>query len=266
MEIQFVKINPCENMTILVTTPIERALQPSIAEKLMAYGSVNAEQVGFLEPASMENARLRLQMMGGEFCGNATMSLAAYLAHTDDIQDSASYPLEISGSNDVLVCDIRKNGSAFDASVAMPTPEKIETVSLRDGSSYPAVFFPGIAHLIVPQDEISAEAVEAQIADWCAFLNVEALGVILADAKCESICPIVYVRATNSSVRERGCGSGTAAIGAYLAAKRRESISVCVNQPGGSITAEAQWSNDRLFKLKIHNRIRIACIGTAWVE
>lgn len=265
MEIQFAKINPCENMTILVTTPIERSLQPSIAEKLMAYGSVNAEQVGFLEPASLPNARLRLQMMGGEFCGNATMSLAAYLAHTDGITNAASYLLEISGSNQALICDIRRNGAAFDASVAMPLPEKIEDVCLPEGS-YPAVFFSGIVHLIVPKDQIDAETIECRIADWCAFLNAEALGVILFDARSRSIRPIVYVRATGSSVWERGCGSGTAAVGAYLATKQQKSICIDLLQPGGVITAEAQWTNARLSLLKIHNRIRIACIGTAWVE
>lgn len=239
-----------------------------IAEKLMAYGSVNAEQVGFLEPATLPDARLRLQMMGGEFCGNATMSLASYLAHTDGLKNDAScvYPLEISGSNDTVYCEVQKNGVAFDAAVAMPLPEKIENVRLPNGEEYPAVFFPGIAHLIVPRDKADSNMIQRQIAGWSAFLNVDALGVILADAQCRSIRPLVYVRATNSGVWERGCGSGTAAVGGYLAAKAKKSVCIEVSQPGGVITAEALWADNRLSLLKIHNRVRIACVGTAWVE
>ena len=268
MEIQFAKINPTQNMTIIVLSPTERAQQPQLAEKLMAYESVNAEQVGFLEEASLPGARARLQMMGGEFCGNATMSFAAYLAHTGGMEDGASavYPLEISGADEILSCDIRRKGSAYSASVAMPLPEKIENASLPDGKVYPAVFFPGIVHLVIPQDEMDEKTVEASIAGWCAALDADALGILLVNGDYTSIKPIVYVRTTDSSVWERGCGSGTAAIGAYLAAQKRENISVSVSQPGGTITAEAEWSENSLSLLRIRSDVRIAAIGTAWVE
>ena len=268
MEIQFAKINPTQNMTIIVLNPVERAQQPLVAEKLMDYGSVFAEQVGFLEKANNPGAMARLQMMGGEFCGNATMSLAAYLAHTGGMQDGEKcvYPLEISGADEILKCDIRKNGAYYTASVAMPLPEKIEQVELPCGKKYPAVFFLGIAHLIVPMDEMDEDAAENAVAGWCAALDTEALGIILTNADYTAIKPIVYVRATGSSVWERGCGSGTAAVGAYLAAKRQENISVSVSQPGGTISAEAQWSENKLSSLKIRSDVRISAIGTAWIE
>ena len=268
MEIQFAKINPTQNMTVIVLNPVERAQQPRLAEKLMAYESVNAEQVGFLEKANNPGAKARLQMMGGEFCGNATMSFAAYLAHTGGMQDgeSAVYPLEISGADEILACDIRRNGSTYSASVAMPLPEKIENVSLPGGKVYPAVFFPGIAHLIVPMDEMDEAAAENAIAGWCAALDADALGILLVNADLSAIKPIVYVRATDSGVWERGCGSGTAAIGAYLAAQKQQNVTVSVAQPGGTITAEAQWSENRLSALRIRSDVRIAAIGTAWVE
>ncbi len=268
MEIQFAKINPTQNMTVIVLSPTERAQQPQLAEKLMAYESVNAEQVGFLEKAARSGAKARLQMMGGEFCGNATMSLAAYLAHIGDMQDGEKcvYPLEISGADEILHCNIQKNGSLYTASVAMPLPEKIETAILADGKEYPAVFFPGIAHLIVPMEDMDKAAAENAIAGWCAALNMDALGIILTNGDHSAINPIVYVRATGSSVWERGCGSGTAALGAYLASQKQKNISVSVSQPGGTITAEAQWSENRLMQLKIRSDVRIAAIGTAWVD
>ena len=268
MEIQFAKINPTQNMTIIVLSPTERAQQPQLAEKLMAYESVNAEQVGFLENPSLPGAKARLQMMGGEFCGNATMSFAAYLAHTAGMENGASavYPLEISGADKILSCDIRRNGSAYSASVAMPLPEKIENVSLPGGKAYPAVFFPGIAHLIIPKDQMDEKTAESAIAEWCAALNADALGILLVNEDLSAIKPIVYVRTTDSAVWERGCGSGTAAIGAYLAHQNQKNISIAVSQPGGIITAVAQWCENRLVQLKIGSDVRIAAIGTAWVE
>ena len=268
MEIQFAKINPTQNMTIIVLDPVDRALQPQVAEKLMDYGSVFAEQVGFLEKPAQPGAMARLQMMGGEFCGNATMSLAAYLAHTGGMQDGEKcvYPLEISGADEILHCDIQKSGSFYAASVAMPLPERIERVNLPGGKSYPAVFFPGIAHLIVPMDEMDESAAENAIAGWCAVLNTDALGIILANSDYTAIKPIVYVRETCSSVWERGCGSGTAAVGAYLASKEQKNISVSVSQPGGTISADVCWGENGLSGIRIRSNVRISAIGTAWIE
>ncbi|MDR3338169.1 MAG: hypothetical protein LBT16_13305 [Treponema sp.] len=50
MEMQFVKLNPTENMTIPVESPLERSNYPDITARLMACGSVYAEQTGFIEP------------------------------------------------------------------------------------------------------------------------------------------------------------------------------------------------------------------------
>ena len=64
--LQIVKISPTENMTVLVETPVPGARHAEIAEKLMAYGGVNCEQVGYIEPPRDPAARARLQMMGGD--------------------------------------------------------------------------------------------------------------------------------------------------------------------------------------------------------
>ncbi len=76
MQVQFVKLSPAQNVTILVKDPVPREDQPKIAAGLLSYDSVGGEQVGFLEDSD-HCARMRLQMMGGEFCGNASMSLVA---------------------------------------------------------------------------------------------------------------------------------------------------------------------------------------------
>ena len=75
MDIQFIKASPTQNVTILALTQVPRAIQPEIAALLLRYDGVGGEQVGFIEES--KSARLRLQMMGGEFCGNASMAAMA---------------------------------------------------------------------------------------------------------------------------------------------------------------------------------------------
>ena len=75
MEVKFIKASPTENMTLLIETPVAREKQLAVAERLIAYGSVYAEQAGYIEEAENPAAEKRLQMMAGEFCGNASLSL-----------------------------------------------------------------------------------------------------------------------------------------------------------------------------------------------
>ncbi|WP_124984545.1 hypothetical protein [Anaerotignum faecicola] len=44
MEVKFIKASPTENMTLLIETPVAREKQLAVAERLIAYGSVYAEQ------------------------------------------------------------------------------------------------------------------------------------------------------------------------------------------------------------------------------
>ena len=51
MEVKFIKASPTENMTLLIETPVAREKQLAVAERLIAYGSVYAEQAGYIEEA-----------------------------------------------------------------------------------------------------------------------------------------------------------------------------------------------------------------------
>ena len=78
-EIKYHVMDPTGNITILVETPVEEASQPFVASKLME-AEPEAEQVGFLTSPVNETWDIALRMAGGEFCGNATMSAAAFYA------------------------------------------------------------------------------------------------------------------------------------------------------------------------------------------
>ena len=265
MKLDFVKLSPTQNMTLLVTSPVPRAQHCAVAGKLMAYDSIHAEQVGFLENPTLPGARIRLQMMGGEFCGNATMSLGAFLAFQDELPEgeTAAYPLEVSGTDGIVNCRIKRVGSAWQGTVSMPSPAKIEETALPGGIQCPVVYLEGIAHAIVDAVALTRAQAEERIAGWCEYTNQEAFGIILRNGN--SIEPLVYVRETGSAVWERGCGSGTAALGAWETRLSGTDVSMDVQQPGGVIRVNTAYNGDRL-EITITGTVKIAAAGQAWID
>ena len=264
MKYGFIKFSPTQNMTVLVTTPVPRCEQSAVAEKLIDYANVFAEQAGFREEPTLPGARARLQMMGGEFCGNATMSLAACVAREDGLPvgEACEVPVEVSGAPDVCRCQVLRTGeTAFSCRVSMPLPTSLESV---DGMTL--VHMPGIAHFIVPhgcEDRAEAERSIRVLADRT---PEDAVGLVFFRAETGQIEPLVYVRGTDSCVWERGCGSGSAAVGAMLAWKNRAAVKIHLKQPGGMIETEAAWANGALTELTIRGQARIVAEGTAYTE
>ena len=139
MELRFIKTNPTENMTLLIETPVPREQQLAIAQRLIAYGSVYAEQAGYIEQATQPLAEKRLQMMAGEFCGNASLSLAAVLAEEKGLQigEECEILLEVSGADELVQCRMKREEDGFFGRVVMPLPKAVErrVFSLR-GARY----------------------------------------------------------------------------------------------------------------------------------
>lgn len=271
MEISFIKTSPTQNVTVLVTTPVPRSEQPALAAKLLACDSVGGEQAGFIEPAKLPGARLRLQMMGGEFCGNATMSLGAWIARQDGLPDGGRvrYALEVSGTEGLAECRVERVGSAYRGTVCMPLPEQVCDVTLTTDAgpqTFPLVRMPGIAHIVAPVESgLSREEIARRIRGWNATLRADALGVLRYDAKGETIEPIVYVPATDSAVWERGCGSGTAALGCWHALRDGRSVRTSIRQPGGEIEVDAIVEGNAVARLTITGTVKIVAVGTAYV-
>ena len=86
MEIQYLLADPTKNITVLVTTPVLRALQPELASLLLNL-EPEAEQVGFVDdsPANVATA-LALGIRGvvhdpASGSGVLRAEIAALLAH-----------------------------------------------------------------------------------------------------------------------------------------------------------------------------------------
>ncbi|MEA5040922.1 MAG: hypothetical protein VB053_00090 [Oscillibacter ruminantium] len=257
MKLDYTVWDPTKNITLLVSTPVPRGEQPHVAAKLMS-AHPHVEQVGFLEPAALPGAALRLQMMGGEFCGNASMSAAAFLAEqgvvsTGGADAPASFlVLEVSGYPGLLQCRLsRRVEGGWNGTVDMPLPEKIGTAELPGVGTVPAVIFDGITHCIVPANAMTRPAAKAAIRPLCMALKADACGILLYDETAASFAPLVYVLSTDTAVWESGCGSGSAALGAYLASQTGGDCTAELCQPGGTISVCARWNEGRISALTI---------------
>ena len=196
MEVKFIKASPTENMTLLIETPVAREKQLAVAERLIAYGSVYAEQAGYIEEAENPAAEKRLQMMAGEFCGNASLSLAAWLAKKKNlpIGEKTEITLEVSGAEELVRCEIeRETEHRFLGRVAMPLPQCIETRAFTlDGEriELTAVVFAGITHILVPVSlwgENAAKKAERAARVWAKELP-PVFGLLLFDEPETSGC------------------------------------------------------------------------------
>lgn len=274
MNLSFIKTSPTENMTILVETPLPRNQYKMVATKLMEYGHVYAEQVGFMETPTSPAAQTRLQMMGGEFCGNATLSAAAIQVWKRPYTQGAKEDvlLESSGAEKPVVCSVETIAQhRFLVSLAMPLPQGIEEISLSlDGHtlSPTAVHFGGITHLILPTEGLfeSPEILAPKmVSQWAPLFQSDALGLMFFDEKTHALTPFVYVKSVQSSVWERGCGSGSAAVGSYLAYQKKGEITASLAQKGGIITVCANWIDNKISALSITGGVDIVASGTAYL-
>ncbi len=103
MIVRFVKTSPCQNATVLVTSFTSAVCYRDMARKLMSPEYLCAEQVGFLVPPFDRASVLRLEMAGGEFCGNAVLSAAAYVTYKG-ISTCRAFQIEASGTPSPVVC------------------------------------------------------------------------------------------------------------------------------------------------------------------
>lgn len=242
----YAKFDPTGNITVLVLDPVPQELQAETARTIMREYEPDCEQVGFMTGNGM-------RMMGGEFCGNATMSAGCLIAAQNGLKpgESVRYLLEVSGADEAVPCGITAvTDTEFTGTVAMPLPECVTETPLGT-----LVRFPGIAHLLT-----SEKAEEGRLRALARQWDIDAAGMVETHFEGEfaEITPLVYVRSTDTAVFEHGCGSGSAAAGAaYALSWHADGVfRLPVRQPGGVITVTAAVENGRVTALSITGRVR----------
>jgi diaminopimelate epimerase len=271
-EVDFVKLSPTQNMTVLVTTehPIEE--YRAIASKLMSYGNVHAEQVGFVQKPESPEADARLHMAADEFCGNACMALAALLASEGEPAgvDSTDVVLETSGVEGFVTCQVRKRRHEYHCQLTMPIPRKVEQAAPVDaGGDSALVVYQDSLHVVIETDRVDgavrerAQSLATRLGEtW----EVPLIGIMLYDPGRRELAPLVHVPSLNSMVWERGCGSGTASVGAYLAWKENGAVAVSVAQPGGTMYVAVSYDQGEMTDIKVSGSVKIVAEGKAYID
>ena len=229
----YFRANPCGNITGFVVAPVYPGYRKAYTDCIMEQIDKDVEQVGFISPA-YEGAPLRMDMMGGEFCANATRAYGLYSASfydTDGLVDIEVYVSGHEGTTDVIA-DV-KNQKAY---VALDAPIGRENLTI-DGKDCALIKLPGISHLIVEEEE-DKEFVDKALEVLKKDHKDEAYGVLFFDKEKLEMIPYVYVEGSETLFRESSCGSGTIAVVNYLEddiAKLDEDYKISIKNPAGEL-------------------------------
>ena len=233
--------DPTGNITLLAPFPQDTANFSKEAARLMKLEPA-AEQVGFLGSGG-PGYDISLQMAGGEFCGNATLSAAAVFYKNAGCRSDEAGMVYVSASGTAAPVPVRimqTGGNTFKGPVSMPAQLELITADFKcSGKDYslPAVQFEGITHLL-SFSPLQKETAERIVKEQCIVLQADALGLIQIETETETLLPVVYVPKSGTLFWEGSCASGTAAAGFYL----RE---ICgpgkweFTEPAGRLTIEA---------------------------
>lgn len=238
MTIPYVVVSPGGNTTALVSAPLTRSQQPRIAQHLMLTDA-RLEQVGYVESPSLPGSSAHLQMMGGEFCGNAARALAFLLWNHAELLDrrnvtTPTITLELSGSPRPVQLTQHSQGRVNLLLTLLPTDysvsERLHTSVIR---------LPGIAHIIATnprepershRDHMNTVMLEHNLHDE------KAIGHNHARVENDQwiITPLIWVRRTDTIMAETACASAVMALGIREYQKNRTSV-IDVVQPSGTI-------------------------------
>ena len=103
MKMRIRRADPAGNITIFVMDQAERKDYAAISNQLLARKDLGAEQVGFVEQNA--DGTTHMQMMGGEFCGNATRSFG-YLMSLLSEEKPQEVEVDVSGSKELLKAEV----------------------------------------------------------------------------------------------------------------------------------------------------------------
>lgn len=229
----YFRANPCGNITGFVVAPVYPGYRKAYTDCIIEQIDKDVEQVGFISPA-YEGAPLRMDMMGGEFCANATRAYGLYSAgfyDTDGLVDIEVYVSGHQGTTDVIA-DV-KNQKAY---VALDAPIGRENLTI-DGKDCTLIKLHGISHLVVEVEE-DRDFVDKALEVLKKDHKDEAYGVLFFNKDKLEMIPYVYVEGSETLFREGSCGSGTVAVVNYLESdidKLDEDYKIAIKNPAGEL-------------------------------
>ena len=237
VRLKVVRADPAGNVTLFVLTPVDRALRAEAAGKLIAaLPEMKVEQVGFAS-APLMGAAARLEMAGGEFCGNAARAWGMWTA-AGRVPRPERVRIEVSGCSHPIAVDV--DWAEGTARTEMPLPIEVRPVPEFGGT---LVHLGGIAHLVVRDTAPSREFFRRAEPAFGGLAGLEAYGVIFlerldAAAGEERLTPLVKVPFVGTLFQEGSCGSGSLAAAVAESAEVRDGeFRRRYVQPAGALTA-----------------------------
>ena len=259
MELEIVRADPAGNITIFVMNPPDDAESRAAAVRaILDDSALQAEQVGFVMPAQPPGNLWTLEMMGGEFCGNASRSFGLLAAEKTGISGSASLKVAVSGARRPL--EVNVDTRTGNAEVEMPVPLAVATIEFKS-RIFPLYVFDGISHVIAedtPPDLNLARELLHRVEQAAGLGKPDACGILFYDSRRQYMEPLVWVRATGSFVFETSCGSGSAALALRLLRNADDTERLLeIAQPGGTITVRALKRGGLIRRLSIGGKVTL---------
>ncbi len=253
LTLNYFRVDPAGNITGFVVGAVRPEQRAPIARAIMREIDPSVEQVGFITPDA-DGHPARMDMMGGEFCGNATRSFGLYAARLSAVAQG-DIPVEVSGMDGSL--SVHVDCAASSAFVAMPPARGVLRVGAM-GGEYPVVDLGGIVHAIAEMPERDEAFVRAVVGSLSRGLPCEAYGLLFLDRAEGRMVPYVYVVESDTLVREGSCASGSCAVAHFLNdAAQREDFSITLRQPRGELEVRAQRDEAGRLVYAIGGRVEI---------
>ena len=276
MELKYVKADPSGNTTVFILSPVPRKFYAMTAEVVMSMPFLAAEQVGYVTPSKNQPNRRRMEMMGGEFCGNASRSFAAWQALYDIGTDTfknfstkeITLDIDVSGSDKILQAVVHNTNSAYSCNVAlgMPIPKWICEGENPQLGQYSIVSFVGITHIILwnraPQEN-DIEISKTFLGEL--GVSTDAFGVMFYQTTNNKLTPVVSIAKVGSLIWENSCGSGSTAVAAALSHRKKSGVDLLLHQPGGDLSVKVDW-NEKINRIFLSGEIRFTSSGTLFIE
>ncbi len=250
--LRVLRADPAGNITLFVLDPVPSPLRPTVTAQLLSDPALRAEQVAYCCPPE-QGGHGRIEMAGGEFCGNATRAYAMLLAQKLGADAPSSLLLEVSGCAGLIAASARLADGT--AQAEMPLPRNVRRLSL-DGIPATFVDLPGIAHLVVENIPPSLDFYRR----WKHVFpdSPEACGIMFLEENGRRMTPLVEVPAAGSLVWEGSCGSGSLAAATALCLSSPDGpYSLELLQPSGVIQVALTIRQDSVSRAAIGGPVRL---------
>lgn len=172
----------------------------------------------------------------------------------------SEFTAKVSGTNQILKCGIRKNGTAF---AQIPIKNDLSSFKQISKNIF-QIELDGITHLVIEQDKkLTADKAKAQgnkiLEKYKLKEKYPACGIMFISEQKGKIKlnPVVYVKSINTLFYETACGSGTTAVGIYLLLKGNLNLlKTEVVQPSGmKIKVKVKKNKNKLIYAEIEGEV-----------